>query len=128
MTLNVGSVRIDVPLIKGTEGKNALDLREYLQESGLHVYDPGFSVTAAAKSEITFIDGDRGILRHRGYPIEVLAEKKSFLELSYCWYTEFCLVSPSSIRSIPQSEDIHFCTRILKISSALSLSPLTPWP
>ena len=83
MTLNVGSVRIDVPLIKGTEGKNALDLREYLQESGLHVYDPGFSVTAAAKSEITFIDGDRGILRHRGYPIEVLAEKKSFLELSY---------------------------------------------
>src|SRR6266508_1786556 len=63
----------------------ALDLRQIKAggEAGLMTYDPGFTNTAACKSRITFIDGDKGILNYRGYPIEQLAEKSTFLETAY---------------------------------------------
>ena len=56
------------------------------EDFGLMAYDPGFMNTAACKSRITFIDGDKGILRYRGYPIEQLAEQSSFLEVAYLLY------------------------------------------
>jgi citrate synthase len=77
----------EIPIQNGTV--RATDLRQIRTDSedfGLMAYDPGFMNTAACKSRITFIDGDKGILRYRGYPIEQLAEKSSFLEVAYLLY------------------------------------------
>jgi len=65
------------------EGPAGLDVGALLKETGYVTYDPGFVNTAATQSEITYIDGDEGILRYRGYPIEQLAEHSSFLEVTY---------------------------------------------
>jgi len=64
-------------------GPSGLDVGKVLQETGFVTYDPGFLTTAACTSAITYIDGDAGILRYRGYPIEQLAQQSSFLEVSY---------------------------------------------
>ncbi len=74
---------IDLELLKGTEGPSALDITALYKEKGLLAYDPGFVSTASCKSAITYIDGEKGILRYRGYPIEQLAAKSSFLEVAY---------------------------------------------
>ena len=77
----------EIPIENGTV--RATDLRKIRTDSedfGLMAYDPGFMNTAACKSRITFIDGDKGILRYRGYPIEQLAEKSTFLEVAYLLY------------------------------------------
>lgn len=77
----------EVPIEDGTI--KALDLRKIKtdeEDFGLMAYDPGFMNTAACKSRITFIDGDKGILRYRGYPIEQLAEQSDFLEVAYLLY------------------------------------------
>jgi citrate synthase len=66
-----------------TEGASAVDVSKLLSQTGLVTFDPGFNSTAACSSEITYIDGDAGILRYRGYPIDQLAEKSTFLEVSY---------------------------------------------
>src|SRR5271167_892934 len=74
----------DLPIENGTI--RAMDLRQIKigpEDFGLMTYDPAFMNTASCRSKITFIDGDRGILRYRGYPIEVLAEHCSFLEVAY---------------------------------------------
>ena len=74
----------EVPFFKGTI--RAMDLRQIKtspQDFGLMTYDPAFMNTASCQSAITFIDGDKGILRYRGYPIEQLAEKCTFLEVAY---------------------------------------------
>ena len=73
----------DKRLVSGSEGQRAINLASFLGSSGLSTFDPGFVNTASTKSSITFIDGDQGILRYRGYPIEQLAEKKSFLDVAY---------------------------------------------
>ena len=82
---------IDLPIYEGSTGPDVIDVRSLVSE-GIFTYDPGFVSTAACDSDITFIDGNKGILLHRGYPIEQLAEKSNFLEVCY-----FCLLytSPS---------------------------------
>ena len=71
------------PLISGTVGPDVLDIRKLYNELGIFTYDPGFGGTASCDSRITYIDGDEGILLHRGYPIQQLAEQSSFLEVAY---------------------------------------------
>lgn len=66
-----------------TEGASAVDVSKLLAKSGMTTFDPGFTSTAACASAITYIDGDAGILRYRGYPIDQLAERSTFLEVSY---------------------------------------------
>ena len=68
---------------QATEGTDAYDISPLLKETGHVTLDPGFVNTAACRSQITYIDGDAGILRYRGYPIEQLAEHSTFLETSY---------------------------------------------
>ncbi|MFM7014140.1 MAG: citrate/2-methylcitrate synthase, partial [Actinomycetota bacterium] len=70
-------------MVRASLGSDAFDVSKLQATLGLNTFDQGFVNTAATKSEITFIDGEQGILRYRGYPIEQLAEKKSFLEVSY---------------------------------------------
>ncbi|WP_151669258.1 citrate synthase [Nitrincola schmidtii] len=73
---------IELPVYSGTEGPDVIDVRP-LTGKGLFTYDPGFVSTAACESQITYIDGDKGILLHRGYPIDQLAEKSDYLEVCY---------------------------------------------
>jgi citrate synthase len=73
----------DLPVISPTEGPPGVDIGGLLAKGGLVTYDPGFVNTAACSSAITYIDGDAGILRYRGYPIEQLAERASFAEVSH---------------------------------------------
>ncbi len=75
--------RIDLPVLSGSEGPGAIDIRSLHQQLGLFTYDPGFLATASCRSAITYIDGDRGVLLHRGYPIEQLAAQSSYLELAW---------------------------------------------
>ena len=81
--LTVGESSLELPLVKATQGNDGIVVSSLLKETGLVTVDPGFMNTASCDSEITYIDGDAGILRYRGYPIEQLAEKSSFLEVSY---------------------------------------------
>ena len=80
--LEIDGKEIDLPIYDSTNGPDVVDVGK-LTGQGYFTYDPGFVSTAACDSEITFIDGDEGILLHRGYPIEQLAEKSNHLELSY---------------------------------------------
>lgn len=73
----------ELPVITGTEGERAIDITTLRQQTGLITYDPGFANTGACKSSITFMDGERGILRYRGYPVEELAEHSTFVETAY---------------------------------------------
>ena len=74
---------LELPVIEGTEGEPCLQIKALPSTLGYFTYDPGFTATASCTSKITFIDGGKGILRYRGYPIEQLAEKSSFLEVAY---------------------------------------------
>lgn len=74
---------IDLPVLKGTNGPDVLDIRLLYQNLGIFTYDPGFTSTGSCQSEITFIDGDKGILLHRGYSIEDLSKHSDFMEVAY---------------------------------------------
>ncbi|MBT4932093.1 MAG: citrate synthase [Rhodospirillaceae bacterium] len=73
----------DLDVLKGTTGPDVIDVRKLYSETGCFTFDPGFTSTGSCESAITFIDGDIGILRYRGYPIDQLAEKSDFLEVCY---------------------------------------------
>ncbi len=81
--LKYGDHELDLPVVKATDGNDGLDIGKLLSTTGVTTLDPGFVNTASCTSEITFIDGDEGILRYRGYPIEQLAEKSTFIEVAY---------------------------------------------
>ena len=81
--LTVGEQSLDLGVEHATEGNNGINIAPLLKETGDVTYDPGFMNTANAKSAVTFIDGDQGILRYRGYAIEDLAEHSSFMEVAY---------------------------------------------
>ena len=83
VTLNYPGGSADFPIIKATDGDSVIDFSKLNATTGLNSYDIGFVNTASTKSEITYIDGDAGILRYRGYPIEQLAGRKSFVETAY---------------------------------------------
>ena len=80
---NATGKRFELPVLGGSEGPRVIDIRSLYGETGMFTYDPGFTSTASCDSQITFIDGDDGILRHRGYPIEDLAENCDFLEVAH---------------------------------------------
>ena len=97
LTLPTGEV-IDLPVIKGSYGPDVVDVSGLLK-AGYFTYDPGFMSTAATESKITFIDGDQGVLLHRGYSIEELAEHSDFLETCFLlWYGH-----------LPNSEQKRIC-------------------
>ncbi|MGQ4510153.1 citrate synthase [Dermabacteraceae bacterium P13147] len=81
--LVIGEREIEVTHLRATEGNHGLDVGELRRESNHVVYDPGFMNTASTKSEITFIDGEEGVLRYRGYPVEQMLGESSYLETAY---------------------------------------------
>lgn len=82
LTFDNGAEPIELPILSGTLGNDVIDIRN-LGKHGVFTYDPGFMSTAACNSNITFIDGEKGLLYYRGYPIEQLAEHCNFMEVSY---------------------------------------------
>jgi citrate synthase len=81
--LTIGDKTLDLPIYKGTIGPDVIDIRRLYSEGGVFTFDPGFTSTGSCESAITYIDGDKGELLYRGYPIEQLAEKSHFLEVCY---------------------------------------------
>lgn len=81
-TLTIGDESLSLPISSGTLGPDVIDVKDVLAK-GYFTFDPGFMATSACESKITFIDGDKGILLHRGYPIDQLAEKAEYLEVCY---------------------------------------------
>ena len=81
--LTIGDQTFEFPVLEGSVGPDVIDIRSLYAKTGLFTYDPGFTSTAACDSSITYIDGDKGELMYRGYPIDQLAEKSSYLEVCY---------------------------------------------
>ncbi|MGO1720534.1 MAG: citrate synthase, partial [Luteimonas sp.] len=82
VTLDAGGKPVTLPVLKGTLGNPCIDIASLPKQTGCFTYDSGFTATASCKSAITYIDGDEGVLLYRGYPIDQLAEKSSFLEVA----------------------------------------------
>jgi citrate synthase len=82
-TLTIDGQSYDLPIYSPTAGPDVIDIRKLYGQAGVFTYDPGFTSTASCDSTITFIDGDKGELLHRGYPIDQLAEKSHYLEVCY---------------------------------------------
>src|SRR6476659_8347767 len=82
-SLDLNGKKYDLPVLEGTENEVAIDISNLRAQSGAITLDDGYGNTGSCKSAITFIDGDEGILQYRGYPIDELAEKATFLEVSH---------------------------------------------
>ncbi|NQU70752.1 MAG: citrate (Si)-synthase [Rhodospirillales bacterium] len=83
LTDNVSGKQVDFPLLSGSIGPDVIDIRRLYADTGYFTYDPGYTATGSTESKITYIDGDKGVLLHRGYSIEDLAEKSDFMEVCY---------------------------------------------
>ncbi|MBX3525033.1 MAG: citrate (Si)-synthase, partial [Rhodoblastus sp.] len=82
-TIKVGDTNFEAKVRAGSIGPSVIDIGALYGKTGMFTYDPGFTSTASCESQITYIDGDEGVLLHRGYPIEQLAENGDFLETCY---------------------------------------------
>jgi citrate synthase len=82
-TLLVNNRQIELPVYGGSVGPDVVDIRKLYGEAGVFTYDPGYTSTSSCESQITYIDGDEGVLLYRGYPIDQLAEKSTFIEVCY---------------------------------------------
>jgi citrate synthase len=82
-TISANGKTVELPVYAGTVGPDVIDIGKLYAQTGMFTLDPGFTSTASCESQITYIDGDQGILLHRGYPIDQLAEKSNFLEVCY---------------------------------------------
>ena len=100
MTLDGTNQSLTVPLKSGTIGPQAADISKLYGNLGIFTYDVGYGATAACESKITYIDGDEGVLLHRGYPIDQLAEKSNFLEVAY-------LLLNGELPTATEAEEFH---------------------
>ena len=100
-TLSLDDKSVEFPVYSGSVGPDVIDIRKLYGATGAFTYDPGFTSTAACESTITYIDGDEGVLLHRGYPIGQLAEKSHYLEVCY-------LLLYGELPSAAELEDFEF--------------------
>ena len=101
--LQLPEEEIQLPIISGTEDEQAIDITSLRDETGYITIDPGYSNTGACESKITFIDGESGILRYRGYPIEELAEHGTFVETA--WLLIYGELPTEAQRQVPRALD-----------------------
>src|SRR3546814_6352678 len=83
LSFSDGSSPVEFPVYQGTIGPDVIDIRKLYGQTGMFTYDPGFLATASCESGITYIDGDKGQLLYRGYPIDQLAQNCDFMDVSY---------------------------------------------
>jgi citrate synthase len=91
----------EFPVMQGSTGPDVVDIRKFYADTGMFTYDPGFTSTGSCESKITYIDGDKGVLLHRGYPIEDLAENCDFMEVAY-------LLLKGELPNVQQKEKFEF--------------------
>src|SRR3954451_5294290 len=111
-TRTLDSGDIEFPVIVGTENEHAIDISKLRAKTGYITWDEGFMNTGATTSAITFLDGEAGILRYRGYPVEQLAANCDFIEFFYYCCTASCRRRPSWKISATSSVATRCCTRI----------------
>jgi citrate synthase len=100
-TLKIGDKSVDLPVKTGSIGPAVIDIGKLYAQTGMFTFDPGFTSTASTESQITFIDGDEGVLLYRGYPIDQLAEHGDFLETCY-------LLLYGELPTVPQKADFVY--------------------
>ena len=125
--LKVGDKTVDMAIKEGSVGPAVIDIAKLYAQTGMFTYDPGFTSTASCESQITYIDGDAGVLLYRGYPIEQLAEHGDFLETCYLLlYGEL----PTRRRPISTiaSRATPWCTSRWPAFSRASAATRTRWP
>ncbi|NBX75150.1 MAG: citrate (Si)-synthase, partial [Proteobacteria bacterium] len=83
ITIQYEGKTYEFPVVEGTQGERGIDIAKLRDLTGLVTLDPGYMNTGSCQSAITFLDGEQGVLRYRGIPIEILAEKSTFVETSY---------------------------------------------
>ena len=83
LTDNLTGSSVDLPRLGGSIGPDVIDIRKLYAQTGQFTFDPGYGATGSCLSGLTYIDGDQGVLLHRGYPIEQLADQSDFLEVAY---------------------------------------------
>src|SRR3712207_3969406 len=118
---------LPLPLKKGTEGADGIDTSKLLATTGKVALDIGFVNTAACTSAITYIDGDAGILRYRGYPIDQLAEQSSFLEVTYL-LIHGELPTADQLQEFDQRLRRHTLLRSEEHTSELQSTPISRMP
>ncbi|WP_309380670.1 citrate synthase [Cerasicoccus frondis] len=107
-TIRIGNENYTLPILEGTEGERAIDTRKLRAQTGYVTYDEGYGNTGSCQSKITFIDGEKGILRYRGYPIEEIAENSNFVEAAYL----------TVYGELPKAEELrNYSRRILRGAS-----------
>ncbi|PIW31427.1 MAG: citrate (Si)-synthase [Rhodobacterales bacterium CG15_BIG_FIL_POST_REV_8_21_14_020_59_13] len=105
-TLTIDGQTYEFPVLKGTIGPDVVDIRTLYSKAGVFTYDPGFTSTGSCESHITYIDGDKGTLLYRGYPIDQLAEQSSFIEVCYL-LLHGELPSPDELKSFNMTISRH---------------------
>ena len=103
---NVTGASYQIPVLEGSEGPRVLDISRLYKEAGVFTYDPGFTSTAACSSSITYIDGEAGVLRHRGYAIDELAQNSDYLDVCYLLFHGE-LPSPEEKEEFDRSITLH---------------------
>src|SRR3954463_4403753 len=102
ITLDGSNKSTKLPLLSGSLGPDAFDIHKLHGDLGVFTYDPGYGATASCSSQITYIDGEEGVLLYRGYPIEQLAEHSTFLEV--CYLLEFIPIKSSAAKGSDEPE------------------------
>jgi citrate synthase len=125
--LQVPGKEVEYPILKGSTGPDVVDIRKLYGQTGMFTYDPGFTSTASCESGLTFIDGDEGVLLHRGYPIGQLAEKSSFMEVSYLLLNGELPTRTSWTKFRTRSPATRCCTSSSRPSIAASAAMRTRW-
>ena len=124
-TLQYPGGELELDIVGATEGSDGIALGSLLSKTGYTTFDEGFVNTASTKSAITYIDGDAGILRYRGYPIEQLAEKSSFIEVSYLLIYGELPTKEQLDKFTTRSSGTRCCTRTSSGSSTASRATRT---
>ena len=121
-----GKVVADLPILSGSAGHDVIDIRT-LGSAGYFTYDPGFLATASCESSITYIDGAKGILQHRGYPIDSLAKEADYLEVCYILLTVMRQLKRNMMSLKTSSQTTPWCMKKLLTFSKVSYLMLTQW-
>lgn len=124
--LHFDGKEIELPIYSGTLGPDVIDVKDVLA-SGHFTFDPGFMATASCESKITFIDGDKGILLHRGYPIDQLATQADYLETCYLLLNGELPTAEQKLSSMRKFVLILWFMIKLAVSSMVSVVMLTLW-
>lgn len=117
----------EFPVLEGTEGPRVIDIGKLYAQTGMFTFDPGYTSTGSCESEITYIDGDKGVLLHRGYPIKELADKSDFMEVCYLCFMATCRTPPRRRSSRRPSPITRCCMSSLSTSSADSAAMPIRW-